>query len=109
MKKNNASLLDVALVAAATAVATTAAVLAADKALKSDKGQAAVATVKTKATAAKDTVKTKATAAKDTVKSKAGAVKEKVKGKLHKDECVCEETADEAVEDASEADETIAE
>ena len=47
MKKNqNENLIDVVLVAAAAGAAAAAAILAADKALKSEKGQAAVATVK---------------------------------------------------------------
>lgn len=120
MRKNQESLLDIALVAAATAAVTTAAILAADKALKSEKGQAAVATVKSRATDAKETVKTKAVAAKETVKTKtiaakdtvvtkAGAVKDKVKSKLHKGECPCEETAEEISEEAPAAEETVAE
>ena len=105
MKKNqNENLIDVVLVAAAAGAAAAAAILAADKALKSEKGQAAVATVKTKATAAKETVKVKAEEVKTNVQAKAAEVKvkaeevkDKVKGKLNKNACgcTCEETAEE--------------
>ena len=47
MKKQNNNLADVALVAAAVSAATAGAIVALERAIRSEKGQAAVATVKT--------------------------------------------------------------
>ncbi len=77
-KKSESTLAHVALVAAAVGAAAATAVLAADKALKTEKGQVAVATAKAKATDAKEKAQAKATEVKAKVQDKATEVKSKV-------------------------------
>ena len=70
-----------ALVAAAVSAATAGAIVALERAIRSEKGQAAVATVKTKATQVKTNVQAKATEVKTNVQAKAAQVKTNVQAK----------------------------
>ena len=114
-KKTNDLTADVVLVAAAAGAVAAGCVIAAYEALKSEKGQAAIAKTKAATVAAAGKVKETTVAAagkvKDTTVAAAGKVKETavnaaaaVKAKLPKKaqacecECECEEVAEEAVE-----------
>lgn len=77
MKKQNNNLADVALVAAAVSAATAGAIVALERAIRSEKGQAAVATVRTKANEVKTNVQAKAAQVKTNVQAKAAEVKAK--------------------------------
>jgi hypothetical protein len=115
-KKTNDLTADVVLVAAAAGAVAAGCVIAAYEALKSEKGQAAIAKTKAATVAAagkvKETavtaagkVKETATVAADKVKATATTAVDAVKAKLPKkaEACECEETVEETVEAPVEA------
>ena len=114
-KKTNDLTADVVLVAAAAGAVAAGCVIAAYEALKSEKGQAAIAKTKAatvaaagkvKATAVTTAGKVKETAAvaADKVKATATSAVDAVKAKLPKKDVACEcECAEEIVEEAVEA------
>lgn len=112
-KKTNDLIGDVVLVAAAAGAVAAGCVIAVYEALKSEKGQAGIAKVKTATVHAAGKVKETATAAAGKVKTTATAAVDAVKAKLPKkaatDECACdcdcEETCacEETAETAEEA------
>ena len=114
-KKTNDLTADVVLVAAAAGAVAAGCVIAAYEALKSEKGQAAIAKTKAATVAAagkvKETAVTTAGKVKETAVTTAGKVKatattavDAVKAKLPKKDvaCECEEIAEETVEETAE-------
>ena len=104
-KKTNDLTADVVLVAAAAGAVAAGCVIAAYEALKSEKGQAAIAKTKAATVAAAGKVKETAAVAADKVKTTATTAVDAVKAKLPKkaEACECEETVEETVEAPVEA------
>ena len=105
-KKNKGLTADAVMIAAAAGAAAAGAVIAAYEALKSEKGQAAVAKTKAATVAAAGKVKDTTVAAAGKVKETATAAVDAVKAKLPKkaeacDECeeIVEETSEEGTEE----------
>ena len=101
-KKTNDITADVVLVAAAAGAVAAGCVIAAYEALKSEKGQAAIAKTKAATVAAAGKVKATATAAAGKVKETAVNAVDAVKAKLPKKAEACE-CAEEAIEAPVEA------
>ena len=103
-KKTNDLTADVVLVAAAAGAVAAGCVLAAYEALKSEKGQAAIAKTKAATVAAAGKVKETAAVAADKVKATATTAVDAGKAKLPKKAEACEcEAVEEVVETVEEA------